>query len=225
MQSTRRSVIAGLALSSWVGKAAAASPSILRAADGALLSGQIYGKGSHGVLLVPGGHGVGETWDLQAQRLARAGFRVLAMDYRGRGRSPFLPPDDEKAHLDVLGAVRQLKAEGANEVSVVGASWGGWAAGTAAVASPGLIDRLVLLAHAPFEEPAKLRGRKLFIVARDDRVGSGTLRLKEIRDQYEAVPDPKKLIILPGAAHAQFLFLTSHGERLYGEIFRFLSAP
>jgi pimeloyl-ACP methyl ester carboxylesterase len=224
MHPTRRAVIAGLALSGWIGKAAAQTYSSVRAADGALLSGQFYGKGRHAVLLVPGGHGVGETWDLQARRLARAGFRVLTMDYRGRGRSPSVPPNDEKAHLDVLGAVHRLRAEGARQVSVVGASWGGWAAGTAAIAAPGLIDRLVFLAHSSFDQPAELEGRKLFIVARDDRVGSGALRLKEVQAQYNAVPNPKELIILPGAAHAQFLFLTSHGERLYTEIARFLSA-
>ena len=221
---TRRSVIAGLALSGWVGKAVAASETLFSAADGAPLSGRTYGHGRHAVVLVPGGHGVGETWDLQAQRLARAGFRVLAMDYRGRGRSRGVVPNDEKAHLDVLGAVRHLQMEGAPLVSVVGASWGGWAAGTAAITSPGLIDRLILIAHSPFSAPEKLGGRKLFIVARDDRVGSGTLRLKDIREQFDLAPSPKELIILPGAAHAQFLFLTAEGERLYREILRFLSA-
>jgi dienelactone hydrolase len=147
------------------------------------------------------------------------------MDYRGRGLSPRVQPDDEKAHLDVLGAVRQLKADGADHVSVVGASWGGWASGTAAIAAPRLISRLALLAHSPFREPEKLGGRKLFIVAREDRVGSGQLRLDSTRDQYERAPGPKELVVLPGAAHAQFLFLTAHGERLYTEIFRFLSAP
>jgi pimeloyl-ACP methyl ester carboxylesterase len=225
MRLTRRSVVAGLALAGCAGKAAAATNLTFTAADGAPLSGKIYGKGRHAVLLVPGGHGVGETWHLQAQRLARAGFKVLAMDYRGRGRSPGLQPDDEKAHLDVLGAVRHLKAEGADRISVVGASWGGWAAGTAAIAAPGLVERLVLLAHSPFQEPAKLGGRKLFIVAQEDRVGSGDLRLKAIRDQYDAAPNPKELMVLPGAAHAQFLFLTSHAEHLYREILRFLSAP
>jgi pimeloyl-ACP methyl ester carboxylesterase len=190
-----------------------------------LVSGRSYGSGSRGVVLVPGGHGVGDTWHLQAQRLARAGFRVLTIDYRGRGLLPSVPPDDEKAHLDVLGAVRQLKADGADQISVVGASWGGWASGTAAIAEPGLISRLVLIAHSPFREPERLRGRKLFIVAEEDRVGTGQLRLDAIRDQFERAPEPKALVVLPGAAHAQFMFLTPHGERLYAETLRFLSEP
>lgn len=225
MRLTRRAVIAGLG---FVGCAPALrAQAIVRfpAGDGVLVSGRSYGSGARGVVLVPGGHGVGETWDLQAQRLVRAGFRVLAMDYRGRGLSPSVPPDNEKAHLDLLGAVRQLKADGADQVSVVGASWGGWAAGTAAIAEPGLISRLVLIAHSPFRDPERLGGRKLFIVAGEDRVGSGQLRLDAIRDQYERAPAPKELVVLPGAAHAQFLFLTPHGERLYAETMRFLSAP
>jgi hypothetical protein len=83
----------------------------------------------------------------------------------------------------------------------------------------------VLLAHSPFEQPERLGGRKLFIVAAEDRVGSGRLRLHEIRSQYDRAPEPKQLVVLPGAAHAQFLFLTPHGETLYAEIFGFLAAP
>jgi len=219
---SRRAVIAGLALS---GCAAAAAPRqlILRTEEGASIGGATYGDGDHGVVLVPGGHGVGETWHHQAVRLAQSGLRVLAIDYRGRGRLAG-PPDDEKAHLDVLAAVRQLRTDGAERVSVVGASWGGWAAGTAAIPAPGEIERLVLLAHSPFANPERLGGRKLFIVAAGDRVGSGRLRLDDIRDQYARAPDPKQLVLLPGAAHAQFLFLTPQGERLYREIERFLTA-
>ncbi|HEX8215424.1 MAG TPA: alpha/beta fold hydrolase [Allosphingosinicella sp.] len=225
MQLTRRTVVAGLTLSGCAPTLMDQRIVSIRTPDDVLVSGREYGNGRRGVVLVPGGHGVGETWDLQAHRLAEAGFRVLAMDYRGRGVAPTASPDDTKAHLDVLGAVRQLRAGGVDHVSVVGASWGGWAAGTAAVAEPSLIDRLVLLAHSPFEQPERLGGRKLFIVAAEDRVGSGRLRLHEIRSQYDRAPEPKQLVVLPGAAHAQFLFLTPHGETLYAEIFGFLAAP
>jgi hypothetical protein len=37
------------------------------------------------------------------------------------------------------------------------------------------------------------------------------------------MPEPKKLIILDGTAHAQFLFQTDQGERVIREIVQFLS--
>lgn len=225
MRLTRRAALAGLALSGCASAASARLPLIFRTEDEVPVSGLAYGEGRQAVLLVPGGHGVGETWDAQARRLAGAGFRVLAMDYRGRGPARDVAPDDSKAHLDVLAAVRQLRAEGAERVAVVGASWGGWAAGTAAVSAPGLIERLILLAHSPFDHPERLQGRKLFITARDDRDGGGRPRLESIREQYARAPEPKELIVLDGAAHAQLLFLTPAGERLQAEIERFLLAP
>ena len=224
MQLSRRTVIAGLMLSGCSARTLRPGALIFAARDDVAVSGRIYGRGPRGLVLVPGGHGVGETWDLQARRLARAGFRVLAMDYRGRGESPHARPDDDKVPLDVLGAAHRLRAEGARTVAVVGASWGGWAAATAAIAEPGSIDRLVLLAHSPFDEPEKLLGPKLFIVAEQDRDGSGAPRLTSIREQYERTPEPKELLVLPGSAHAQFLFLTPSGERLYAAIEKFLSA-
>ena len=225
MALTRRAVLAGIALSGCVAKRIRVAGMTFPADDGVPVTAMGYGTGTRGVVLVPGGHGVGETWSVQAERLAGAGFRVLAIDYRGRGSAAQTAPDDEKIHLDVIGAVRRLRAAGARSVAVVGASWGGWAAGTAAVAAPGLIDRLVLLAHSPFDRPERLGGRKLFIVARDDRDGTGRPRLEAIRRQHDRVPPPKELIVLEGAAHAQFLFLTRQSERLYSEIFRFLDAP
>jgi pimeloyl-ACP methyl ester carboxylesterase len=125
-----------------------------------------------------------------------------------------------------LAAVRYLHETGAKTVSVVGASFGGWAAAQAAVeAPPGEIDRLVLLAHSSIDEPERMTGRKLFITSRGDTTGSGALRLPYIRVQYEQAPGPKELVILDGAAHAQFVFDTNQGERLMREILRFLSEP
>jgi hypothetical protein len=59
-------------------------------------------------------------------------------------------------------------------------------------------------------------------VARDD-ANEGGPRLPGIQKQYEKMPEPKKLIILDGTAHAQFLFQTDQGERVIREIVQFLS--
>ena len=37
-------------------------------------------------------------------------------------------------------------------------------------------------------------------------------------------PQPKKLIVLKGSAHAQYLFQTDQGDRVMREIVRFLGA-
>ena len=108
---------------------------------------------------------------------------------------------------------------------MVGGSFGGSAAGDASIKSaPGEIDRIVFLGAAPNLPADALKSRVLFIVARDDRGGSGP-RLPEIQAQYEKAPQPKQLIILEGSAHAQFLFQTDQGTRVTHEIVRFLSAP
>ncbi len=196
--------------------------------DGGVVHADLYGSGDRAVVLAHGGRFNKGSWATQAQTLARAGFRVLAIDFRGRGQSRGGPqptsPDD--VHFDVLAAVRYLHETGARSVSVVGGSFGGWAAARAAVeAKEGEIDRIVLLAASAIDEPERMTGRKLFITTRDDFSGSGTPRLPEIRDQYERAPDPKQLVILEGSAHAQHIFKTEQAERLMQEILRFLSEP
>ncbi|HEX3685791.1 MAG TPA: alpha/beta hydrolase [Bryobacteraceae bacterium] len=195
--------------------------------DGGVVYADLYGKGERGVVLAHGGPFNKESWEKQALTLEAAGFRVLAIDFRGRGQShggTRLPPGDEGFHFDVLAAVRYLHRCGAKTISVVGASFGGAAAAEASMEAPGEIDRLVLLAAWTDNTPERLKGRKLFIVARDDANDDGP-RLPKIRANYERAPDPKELIIVDGSAHAQFLFQTDQGDRVMHEMLRFLSAP
>ena len=197
--------------------------------DGGVVYADEYGAGDQGVVLAHGGQFTKESWSEQAQALTNAGFRTLAIDFRGRGRSrggSASSPGDGDAHLDVLAAIEYLRSSGAERISLVGASFGGWAVGRAATRAPGGdIDDIVLLAHSPIENPEALPGRKLFILARDDFSGGGVLRLPSIQDQYERAPAPKKLVILEGSAHAQHIFRTDQGDRLLREILDFLSGP
>jgi pimeloyl-ACP methyl ester carboxylesterase len=195
--------------------------------DGGVIFADMYGIGERGVVLAHGGRFNKESWAKQARVLADAGFRVLAFDFRGYGKSHGPGEADifsAPLHLDVLAAVRYLRSAGAKTVSVVGASLGGGAAGDASIASePGEIYRLVFLGSSPNGPSEKLKCPSLFIVARDDASGDGP-RLPGIRAKYEKAPEPKKLILLEGSAHAQFLFDTDQGERVMREILRFLSA-
>ncbi|HEY2858016.1 MAG TPA: alpha/beta fold hydrolase [Terracidiphilus sp.] len=221
--------VAAIALCGCAGgqELAAPTPVSFATSDGGLIFANLYGSGERAVVLVHGGQFDKESWDPQAKVLVAAGFRVLALDLRGYGRSRGpgdTDPMSAPLGLDVLAAVRYLHAAGAKSVSVVGASMGGWAAGDASIASkPGEIDRVVLLGAAPGGPADKLKSATLFLVARDDSDGDGP-RLPGIRAQYDKAPQPKELIIVDGSAHAQHLFHTEQGERVMREILRFLSA-
>ena len=100
---------------------------------------------------------------------------------------------------------------------------GGAAADATIEAETGEIDGLVGLGSAAGSgPPEKMKGRKLFIVARDDANEDGP-RLPGFQKQYEKIPEPKHLLILDGSAHAQFLFQTDQGDRVMREILQFLS--
>jgi pimeloyl-ACP methyl ester carboxylesterase len=188
----------------------------------------VYGSGERGVVLAHGGSFNKESWKKQAEALASAGFTVAAVRFRGDGFSPDGSPgafgSTADNATDVLAAVAYLRRSGVKEVYAVGGSMGGDAVGEANVRAPGSIARIVLLGSTGGDEPEKLSGRKLFIVAREDANQAG-LRLPGILKHYARASEPKKLILLEGSAHAQFLFDTAAGPRVMREIIEFLSAP
>jgi len=195
--------------------------------DGGVVFADEYGAGEKSVILAHGGQFSKESWAKQAQILSDAGFHVLAIDFRGYGKSHGpgdSDPMDAPLHFDVLAAVHYLRRNGARIVSVIGGSMGGGAAGDASIRSkPGEIDRLVLLGAAPNDQANRLKSATLYIVAREDANDDGP-RLPKIREQYQRSPQPKKLIVLNGAAHAQWLFQTDQSKRVMREILAFLSA-
>jgi dienelactone hydrolase len=208
----------------------AQSPVSFPTSDGGIVRGDVYGTGRRGVVFVAhGGYSYKARWAKQARVLAEAGFRVLAFDTRAgielerTGKETECLYDPACMAVDVIAAVRYLHRHGATTVSVVGGSAGAGSVGQASVdAAPAEIDRIVLLAPMPIATPEKMKGRKLFVVARDDRDGEG-LRLPRIRDQYERAPAPKELVVLDGSAHGQLIFDTPQGDRLMREIVRFIS--
>lgn len=117
-------------------------------ADGGTIHAELYGAGSHAVLLAHGRIFNKESWEPLARRLEAAGYQVLAIDFRGYGDST-AGGDGNVLEQDILGG---------------------------------------------------------------------------IRDQHAQAPDPKKLVLLPGAAHAQHIFKTDQAERLTEEILAFLES-
>ncbi len=114
--------LAALAGLAFTGPAAVAVPQELVSFptdDGGIVYADVYGAGERGVVLAHGGRFTKESWAEQAPLLAEAGFRVVAIDFRGRGQSRGGPQEGsaDDVHFDVLAAVRYLRDSGANTVS------------------------------------------------------------------------------------------------------------
>lgn len=195
--------------------------------DGGTIYADLYGSGKRAVVLVHGGRFNKGSWARQAPELVKAGFRVLAIDLRGYGKSTGPGQQDifsAPLHLDVLAAVRYLRTNGATSVSLLGGSLGGGAAGDAvAHAKTGEISRLATLAGFwSHQRGDKINVPLLVIVTREDANSEG-LRLPGIEREFAKVPAKKELVILEGSAHAQFMFDTDHSATIMKKIIKFLS--
>jgi alpha-beta hydrolase superfamily lysophospholipase len=177
--------------------------------DGGQIHAHLYGEGLHAVVLAHGAVFDKESWQVLARRLSADGYQVLALDFRGYGQSTH--GDQEGAlWLDVLGATEYLRSNGARRVSALGASMGGGAVSRASVEAPaGTFDKVILLAAAPIADPERMKAASfLFIVSREERM------LPQVRRQFELAPEPKRLEILEGSAHAQHVFRTDQAAAL-----------
>lgn len=188
-------------------------------ADGGTVHADLYGNSGRGVVLAHGAAFDKESWSALAGRLQFMGFQVLAIDFRGYGKSR----GGGKAgglEEDVLAAVRYLRGQGDASVSVVGGSMGGGASAKAAtLTSQGEIDRLVLLSPVPIAHPENIKAAStLFIASRGEALAG------EVQAQYGRAPQPKKLVLIEGSAHAQNIFTTAQGEQLTQTITGFIAA-
>ena len=183
--------------------------------DGGEIYANLYPAGKRSIVLAHGAIFNKESWEPLAQSLLENDLTVLAIDFRGYGKSR--PGRQSRAmELDILAAIQFLKQSGHN-VSVLGASMGGGAAARAAIAAePGAIDKLILLSPVPVAHPKKMQGNKLFIASKDEPMAS------QVKAQYRLAPEPKQLQLIDGSAHAQHIFKTGHGEELRKIIVDFL---
>ena len=190
------------------------------------VQGDLYGSGTRGLVLAHGGQFDEKSWKKQAEVFAQHGFVVLAVRFRGDRLNSDGSPSAEGSYpdnaADVLAAEVYLRQIGAKTIDAIGASLGGDAVGNAdAMSTAGAFARVVFLGSEGGDAPEKLSGRKLYLVARDDKSGDG-LRLPGIEAHYARAPEPKKLVIVSGSAHAQYLFDTDQGPRVMKEILGFL---
>jgi pimeloyl-ACP methyl ester carboxylesterase len=187
-------------------------------ADGGRIVADLYGSGPSGVVLAHGAAFNKESWADLAETLVAKGHQVLAIDFRGYGASR-AGKDAKARDQDVLAAVRYLETKGARSVSVVGASMGGGASAQAATeARAGEIDRLFLLSPVAIANPEKIVAKRIMYVASRDEALAPS-----VKAQFARAPEPKRLELLDGNAHAQNIFPTSQGPRLTELIVEFLA--
>ena len=200
--------------------AAAPSPTDVSfpSADGGRVDADLYGSGTHAVVFAHGAAFNKQSWAALAEKMAAHGFRALAIDFRGYGKSR-AGSDTGALDLDVIAAVRWLHKQGVNDVDVVGGSMGGGAAGDAAtMVKPGEIDKLVLLSPMPIGRPEKIKAASiLYIASRYEGLAP------IVKSQYQRAPKPKQLIFLDGSAHAQNIFDTNQAQNLSDDIVNFLT--
>ncbi len=221
MRTETRKLIIGLGLFVVVSVASAASSPqdvTFATADGGKIDADLYGQGTHGVVFAHGAIFNKQSWAPLARRIAALGYRALAIDFRGYGKSR-AGSDASALDQDVIAAVRWLHAQGVKSVSVVGGSMGGGAAGEAATeVKRGEIDKLVLLSPMPIADPGQLKANDiLYIASRDEGLAS------TVRQQYAKAPKPKQLVLLDGSAHAQNIFATAQAQHLSDTIVEFLT--
>src|SRR6185436_6987513 len=96
----------------------------IKTRDGHELFAKVWGTGRP-VVLIHGWPLSADTWDSQAVALAEAGFRVVAYDRRGFGRSeqPWDGYDYDTLADDLASVMEQTQA--AREATIVGFSMGG----------------------------------------------------------------------------------------------------
>lgn len=186
--------------------------------DGGMVDADLYGHGSRGVVFAHGAIFNKQSWAPLAKRIAAQGYRALAIDFRGYGKSRG-GSDPGALDQDVIAAIHWLHAQGVKSVSVVGGSMGGGASGKAATeVARGQIDKLVLLSPMPIDHPEQIKANSILYIASKDEGLAPT-----VREQYAQAPKPKQLVMLPGSAHAQNIFATDQAQHLSDVIVQFLT--
>ena len=122
------------------------------------------GDAAHSVICVHGLTRNGRDFDALGEALASRGFRVIAVDVVGRGRSSWLA-DPRQYLVPVYAAQLKLVVEvlGLGAVDWVGTSMGGLIGMVLAAGQPQLIRRLVLNDIGPFVPMAALQQLRTYV--------------------------------------------------------------
>jgi dienelactone hydrolase len=200
----------------------------LRATDGARVVGVLVGSASarRGIVIAHEWGGGLCNWLPYARRLARDGYRVLALDLRGSVSSPKPRANRFRFDLDIAAGVCELRRRGVQRVGLIGGSMGATAVLVAAARIAPTVDA-VIAASGPTSfrglaaEPAVRATRVpvLFVAASGD---GGVAESAQALHAASASPT-KQLAIVSGADHGyQLVIGASNAENrdLFGGFLR-----
>ena len=187
-----------------------------QAAGGEQVHGAVLGKGDVGVVLAHRQTANACSW-LPYARLLDKGRRVLLFDF------------GSDATGDVVGAVRELRRQGAAKIVVIGASRGGTASLVAARSiTPPVAGVATLSAPANYDGMDALTAVKtltipvLFMAARDDN-NYGVVLPADARARFAACPsEHKQLAILPGSEHGDEMLNGGSGQQAKATLEKFI---
>jgi len=167
----------------------------------------------------------GQSWDATgwrqiAPRFAARGIPALALNFRGydgsTGKTTY-----ESTVADVAAAKAHLRAEGAGEIALVGASMGGYA--VLASSFEGDIECVASISSpvsALDDELARrITGRKLFICADADNLGAAP----HVAHTFGVVAGPKTLVMHGGQEHSAGMFNAPYGESVIRALLDFVA--
>lgn len=197
---------------------------IIDTADGATVSGEIYGSGKTAVIFSVMGN-CKPGWREFAQLTAAQGFMALTYQWRGCKANSVDEVLIQKFVDDTRAAIAFVREQGAEKIILVGASLGGCASAKLAVESQA--SGLVVLASPPsipqwsFEiESADLDTDipKLFITAEND----DTVSADATRALFDLAAEPKEWQTYPGTAHGTDLFEGENRAEVEQRILEFI---
>jgi pimeloyl-ACP methyl ester carboxylesterase len=181
--------------------------------DGAFLAGYLLGVGDTTLVLSPQASATGCSWLAWAKDKAAAGYRVLALDFNGEGRSRRAATGHGSD--DVTAAVAFARTAAGGRVVVVGASRGATASLIAAARVDPPVTAVISLSgpseyagESALETVPRLRVPVLYLAAADDSTFAAAAKA-----MYDATPgESRKLVVVPGQLHGtSLLTITAEG--------------
>jgi alpha-beta hydrolase superfamily lysophospholipase len=183
--------------------------------DGASIQGALFKANSNKVVIFA--HGAifdKKSWYFLAEKFQARNVAGLSIDFRGYGNSE--AGSTNKKMYDILGAISYLKAQGYNDINIVGGSMGGAAVLAALTLAKKPINKVVLLAPADGPPIKSDKTDKFFVVSKGEGLYN---RVKSI---YNNSAEPKHIKEYSGRAHAQHMFKEDYKDELEALILDFI---